>query len=190
MTESKPEDPPKEVKKKKDRAIAHGAPRDPTMKARIWPPGHFLGSCLATVILGTFANANNDKDKDMRLHSPRSPFISLLGVASLGVSVKLFRTAIATFCDHQTPVPHGYKVKTVVSQGVFGYSRNPIYVAMVSGVASVGLVMNTWWGVVAATYLASALQCLVIPYEEAYLEKSFGQSYLDYKAKVPRWLLF
>jgi protein-S-isoprenylcysteine O-methyltransferase Ste14 len=174
----------------KPSAVAHGAPRDGEMKVHLFPPGHFMGSSLATVVLGTFS-LGGDR---MRIRSSPSGQIdwgmAVTGLACFGGAVTLFRKSVATFKKHQTPVPHGYKVSTIVSEGVFSYTRNPIYVAMVTGVLSLGAATNTLWGAVAASYLAGAIGFFVIPFEEAYLTEQFGQTYEDYKAKVPRWILF
>ena len=98
--------------------------------------------------------------------------------------------AMRTFKKYRTPIPHGYQVQTIVRNGIFAVTRNPMYLSMVTGVASLALVCNTWWGGIAAIYLAGTLHWLVIPYEEAYLLQRFGKSYEEYKAKVPRWILF
>ena len=174
-----------EENEKKDKASAHGAPRDATMKVHAHPPSHFLASCLVTVALGAWGRGNNMIWPQRARHD-----MIAVGVGGFLASMGLAWTAMKTFRQNQTPIPHGYRVQTLVRDGVFSVSRNPIYVAMVTGVASLGVALNTWWGGVAALYLTGTLQWRVIPYEEAYLSKTFGKTYEDYKAKVPRWILF
>ena len=166
----------------KNKAGAHGAPRDASMKVRAHPPTQFLGSCLGTVVLGTLV--------PLRITAPPRQTWTWVGVSGFIASVGLGFTAVSTFKRHKTPVPHGYRVQTIVKSGVFSVSRNPIYLGMVSAVVSLGVALNTWWGAAAAVYLAATIQRRVIPYEEAYLEETFGKEYQDYKAEIPRWILF
>lgn len=153
---------------RKDKVIAHGAPRDASMKVLAHPPSQFGLSCLAPVVLGTLGPWTWNMVSPSHQHRSN---LTIAGVSGFMASVGLAWTAVATFRRSKTPVPHGYRVQTIVSDGVFGLSRNPMYVSMVAGVASLGVALNTWWGAVAALYLAGTLQWRVIPYEEAYLTK-------------------
>lgn len=74
-----------------------------------------------------------------------------------------------------------------VSHGLFRYSRNPIFVGMMLLGLSAAMASATWWSWLAlATFIAS---CMVqVRIEEAHLEASFGQTYRDFRTKVPRWL--
>lgn len=76
-----------------------------------------------------------------------------------------------------------------VSHGLFRFSRNPIFAGMMLVGLSASLVSGTWWSWVAlAIFIAS---CAVqVRIEEAHLEASFGQSYREFRASVPRWLGF
>jgi protein-S-isoprenylcysteine O-methyltransferase Ste14 len=78
-------------------------------------------------------------------------------------------------------------VKELVTWGVFGMTRNPLYVgnfliwigfAIMSGV--------TWFPVVAAILFAVEYT-YIVAYEEGVLESTFGAEYLAYKGKVARW---
>lgn len=74
-----------------------------------------------------------------------------------------------------------------VSHGLFRFSRNPIFVGMMIVGLSASMVSGDWWSWVAlATFVAS---CAVqVGIEETHLEASFGQSYRDFRAYVPRWI--
>ena len=76
-----------------------------------------------------------------------------------------------------------------VSHGLFRFSRNPIFVGMMLVGLSAAIVSGTWWSWTAlAIFVAS---CAVqVRIEEAHLEASFGQSYREFLASVPRWLGF
>lgn len=74
-----------------------------------------------------------------------------------------------------------------VSHGLFRFSRNPIFVGMITVGLAAALASQLWWAWAAlAVFIVScAVQVRV---EERHLEASFGQSYRDFRATVPRWL--
>ncbi len=76
----------------------------------------------------------------------------------------------------------------ILSSGPFAYSRNPIYLGMVAVVVAVACIFNSLWVLLLAAPAALALQKFAIEPEERYLEGKFGGDYLDYKARVRRWL--
>ena len=82
-----------------------------------------------------------------------------------------------------------YKPSTaIVSSGPYRFSRNPIYVALTAVSVGIGLWANSAWmlGLLLPTLVI--MRIAVIGPEERYLEAKFGAEYLDYKARVRRWL--
>jgi len=76
----------------------------------------------------------------------------------------------------------------IFSDGIYGRSRNPIYLAMALLFAGIALVAGS---TMALAYLIPCLLVIrfyVIAREESYLEQKFGAEYLDYKARVRRWI--
>ena len=55
-------------------------------------------------------------------------------------------------------------------------------------VRAVACIFNSLWVLLLAAPAALALQKFAIEPEERYLEGKFGGDYLDYKARVRRWL--
>lgn len=84
---------------------------------------------------------------------------------------------------------HAFKPATsLVTDGPFAFSRNPIYLAMAAAVVAIAALANSLWLLLLAGPTALALQKIVIEPEERYLERKFGREYLVYKAQVRRWL--
>ncbi len=77
---------------------------------------------------------------------------------------------------------------TIVTTGVYGYSRNPIYLGM--ALAHGGLAISGGSMAALASLIPSVLviQSYVIAREERYLEAKFGKLYSDYKQRVRRWI--
>jgi protein-S-isoprenylcysteine O-methyltransferase Ste14 len=74
-----------------------------------------------------------------------------------------------------------------VSHGLFRYSRNPIFVGMMLVGLAAAMVSGAWWSWIALTIFIAS--CAVqVRIEEAHLEASFGQSYRNFRALVPRWI--
>ena len=101
----------------------------------------------------------------------------LFGVASFLV----FRKARTTLN------PHG-QVAAIVSDGIYRFTRNPIYLGFLLMVIGLPLNSGSYWGVVLAPVFVMSMNRLVIEKEEAYLEKKFKDVYTSYKSRVRRWL--
>lgn len=76
-----------------------------------------------------------------------------------------------------------------VTTGLFRFSRNPIFVGMITMALGAALAIGTWWGWSAA--IAFALAChMQVRIEEAHLSRAFGGAYDAFRGSVPRWLFF
>lgn len=76
----------------------------------------------------------------------------------------------------------------IVTDGLFRFSRNPIYVSDLLLYVGLSLALNTWWALALTPVLVLIMNVGVIAREEAYLERKFGNEYLRYKQQVRRWL--
>jgi len=102
-------------------------------------------------------------------------------------SLSLAIITLFEFFRNKTHIEPWKPTSSIISTGVFRYSRNPIYLAFCLALLAGGLLLDSWWGIVAIAPLAWLLQVLVIRKEEVYLEAKFGECYLDYKRRVRRW---
>jgi protein-S-isoprenylcysteine O-methyltransferase Ste14 len=75
-----------------------------------------------------------------------------------------------------------------VTTGIHGWTRNPIYLGMFLVYGGIGLAAQSPWILILTLPLAITICFGVVAREEAYLERRFGDAYLDYKARVRRWL--
>lgn len=99
--------------------------------------------------------------------------------------------ALFGFRKHETTVnPISPDAATaLVTDGVYGITRNPMYVGML--LALLGVVF--WLGAVSALAMVVAFYFIIdrnqIAVEERALLNKFGKTYRDYAERVPRWLL-
>jgi protein-S-isoprenylcysteine O-methyltransferase Ste14 len=76
----------------------------------------------------------------------------------------------------------------IVSGGPYRFSRNPMYLALCLMQIGVGFVIDGWIPVLFTIPLALMLHFGVVLREEAYLELKFGETYLQFKRRVRRWI--
>ena len=77
--------------------------------------------------------------------------------------------------------------RELVVTGLYRYSRNPMYVAVVLILAGWAVLFRSWPLAVYAAAVALAFHFRVIYGEEPWLARSFGERWVSYKADVPRW---
>ncbi len=81
-----------------------------------------------------------------------------------------------------------WKPTTVIlDQGLYAYSRNPIYLGMTICYVSVAVAAGSYVAILMLPIALLIIRFHVIAREEEYLERKFGESYLEYKNRVRRW---
>ena len=110
------------------------------------------------------------------------------GIAVIALALLIALIALAHFFEAKTHVEPWHPTTAIIRKGVYRLSRNPIYLSFCIAAVGTGLVLNSWWVVASVMVLKPLLERLVISREEAYLEKKFGDHYLEYKRQVRRWL--
>ncbi len=80
------------------------------------------------------------------------------------------------------------KSSTLVTNGLYAFSRNPIYVADILFLLSWGFFLSNIFSLILVLGFAPYLTRFQIKPEERALEKTFGDEYLAYKSKVRRWI--
>ena len=79
-------------------------------------------------------------------------------------------------------------VQRLVTYGVFGWVRNPLYVGNFLIWMGFTVISGVYWFLLIAALLFALEYTLIVRYEEGVLESIFGPSYLVYKSRTPRWL--
>jgi protein-S-isoprenylcysteine O-methyltransferase Ste14 len=104
------------------------------------------------------------------------------------IGVAIVAAGVRNFSRAATPVPSNQPVRALVTTGIHGWSRNPIYIGMFLLYAGIGIAGRSPWVIILALPLVMVLRYGVVAREETYLERRFGDAYRDYKARVRRWL--
>ncbi len=96
-------------------------------------------------------------------------------------AVRRFKAAGTSFHTHEPAT-------AILSDGLYGVSRNPIYLALTAIYLGVGVMADAGWVLALLGPLLLVMHYGVIAREERYLERKFGDEYLRYRAKVRRWI--
>ena len=75
----------------------------------------------------------------------------------------------------------------LVVNGPYRYSRNPQYIIDISSALAFMILTNSWMACVIGA-LGIVLNLLAPFTEEPWLEERFGEDYVEYKARVPRFI--
>ena len=112
----------------------------------------------------------------------------------VGVAVLLLGAAIYAWClwdfavtGRGTPAPIDAPKKLVV-RGLYRYSRNPMYVGVLTVIVGWALLYRSPVLALYALVVATAFHLVVVFYEERQLAAEFGGQYDEYRATVSRWL--
>ena len=82
-----------------------------------------------------------------------------------------------------------YKPTTaIVTEGPFRFTRNPLYLSMILIYVGIAALANALPPVLLLPMVQHLMRRSVIEREERYLERKFGDEYLQYKARVRRWI--
>jgi protein-S-isoprenylcysteine O-methyltransferase Ste14 len=77
---------------------------------------------------------------------------------------------------------------TVVSDGPFRLTRNPLYLSLISLYLAVTLLVDALWPLLLLIPAVAITHYGIILREERYLEAKFGDMYRAYRQRVRRWL--
>jgi len=95
---------------------------------------------------------------------------------------------IRNFLRAGTPVPTNKPTSALVTTGIHGWTRNPIYLGLFLVYGGIGIAARSPWTLIFMVPLAITIRYGVVAREERYLEGKFGATYRAYKASVRRWL--
>lgn len=145
------------------------------------PPLLFLAALLAGFVLDTL----------LRLPLPlpgSQPVHRVIGGLLVFAGLALTIAGTRNFSRAGTPVRGIHPTRALVTTGIHGWMRNPIYLGMFSIYAGIGIAAHSTWILILTLPLIIVIRYGVVAREEVYLERLFGDEYLAYKQRVRRWL--
>jgi protein-S-isoprenylcysteine O-methyltransferase Ste14 len=111
----------------------------------------------------------------------------LIGAVLIGAGLALIIPANLAFRSAGTnPEPWKPSV-ALVTDGIFGWVRNPMYVGGTFVLVGLSILLASDWMLVMTVIFTGVLHFGVVRREERYLEAKFGEAYRRYRNKVPRY---
>ena len=145
------------------------------------PPLIYLGFLILGLALEFLVVRTQGLDMPVTLRWTVVAVFVLAGIAFIAAAALRFRRA-------GTPAPPWLPTTAFVVQGVYRFTRNPMYLGMTLIYCAIAVAANApvvFWMLVP---LAVTIHYGVVLREERYMAGRFGGPYIDYANRVPRWL--
>jgi protein-S-isoprenylcysteine O-methyltransferase Ste14 len=116
--------------------------------------------------------------------SPLNLAGGVLIVAGLGITL----WAAGLFRRARTPVVPFTQSTALVTDGIYRWTRNPMYLGLMVALLGLAVLLGTLGAFLPIPLFVWQIRRKFVLPEEAFLEGIFGGRYLEYKARVRRWL--
>ena len=129
---------------------------------------------LSKTFFNQFFNYNNNTI---------SLFLLILGLL-------VFISAVKSFRKHKTTVNplEPRKASSLVTTGIFKFSRNPMYLGMLIILLSISFRFNLIGGILTSLFFYFFITKFQIIPEEVAMNELFGNEFFDYEKKTRRWI--
>ena len=114
--------------------------------------------------------------------------LSLVGLFLIGFGFLLAFNSISIFLKAKTGVVPFSESTTLITEGFYKYTRNPMYVGMNSFLLGLLIILNNPLNFIFLVVFFFIVRNMFVIKEEVQMEETFGEEYLTYKGKVRRWL--
>lgn len=116
------------------------------------------------------------------------PVLQTAGFLLVFLSFLLGVAALIAFRRAGTTLQPRGRVVHLVTSGIYGFTRNPVYLGFLLIVIGISLDAGSYWGILLTPILFVLFNQFVIRPEEEHLAARFGEQFTSYKEKVRRWI--
>ncbi len=144
------------------------------------PPFIFLGFLVAAMVLEALV--------PLPILAAQAIARYVAGAALAACGLVMVRMGSRRFAAAGTNIPPNLPTTALVVDGIYGWTRNPLYLGATLVYLGLGLAAGSLWAIMLVVPLLWVINVGVIAREERYLERKFGDAYRAYKARVRRWV--
>lgn len=144
---------------------------------KFYPPHYLLVISLCMLLTWYFGES-----------SPQNLPLIIFGLGLIGFGFLLAFNSIARFIRAKTGVVPFSESTTLITDGFYKYTRNPMYVGMNSFLLGLLIILNNPINFIFLVIFFFIVRNLFVIKEELLMEQTFGEDYLSYKGRVRRWL--
>lgn len=117
------------------------------------------------------------------------PAIHAVGYFVVAAGIGLDLSAIVWMRRARTNILPHRGADSLVVDGPFRFTRNPIYLGNTILMAGLALLSANAWFLLSGAVMAFLVDRLAVRREERHLNQRFGEEWRRYAARTPRWLL-
>ena len=117
-----------------------------------------------------------------------SATLHMIGAPLLVIGSLIIVYSKQTLSKQGQPSEPGVPTSAIVDSGMFGHSRNPLYMGLTLCYCGLSFAIDNAWLLALLPITLIAVQIALIAPEERYLEQKFGDDYRAYRKRVRRWL--
>ena len=144
---------------------------------KFYPPHYLLVLSLCMLLIWYFGES-----------SPQNLPLIIFGLGLIALGFLLAFNSIARFVKAKTGVVPFSESTTLITEGFYKYTRNPMYVGMNSFLLGLLIILNNPINFIFLIIFFFIVRNLFVIKEELQMEQTFGEDYLSYKGRVRRWL--
>lgn len=146
-------------------------------RLRVYPPVVY-GLGLLVALVGHLL---------LPLSLPHLWWLRAIGALLIAASMALAAWTAATFTRARTTVHPFHEASTLVTDGPFRFSRNPIYLGFTTATIGVALTAASWWPVFVLPVIGWVMEGIIV-WEERMLSRVFGPAYEAFSRRTRRWI--
>jgi len=113
---------------------------------------------------------------------------AIVGCAFTLISLYFAVSGFIELIKNKTPFDTAKSTVKIVVSGAYRFSRNPLYLSLLLLLIGIAFFMFSLWLFFTVPVLFMLFFFKAVKPEENYLSQKFGKDYLDYSAKVRRWI--
>jgi protein-S-isoprenylcysteine O-methyltransferase Ste14 len=112
----------------------------------------------------------------------------IVGCIFILISFCFAASAFFVLIKNKTTFNAAKSTSKIVTDGIYRFSRNPLYLSLLLLLSGIAVLKLSLWILLAIPILYVLILFKAVKLEERYLSQKFGEEYLNYSAKVRRWI--